>query len=257
MRQAAVTSLRDAGAMFAFVHGSRASGAARPDSDLDVAAWWTADPPQRFEVLLPAGVDLLVLNSAPLELAGRVAVDGELLFDDDPAAGCTGWPRPARSTSTNGPASSAAIVSSPRVSAVVDETRVLRLLRALADDLAVLRTAALAGPDRQADPLWLRGVKYTFVTAIESCVDVAQHLCASEGWGPPSDNGDAFNLLGRHGVLERSLAGRMRQAAGFGNVLVHEYVRVDDQVVMDRLHDPSDLEHFARQVADWLAANVD
>jgi hypothetical protein len=37
-------------------------------------------------VLLPSGVDLLVLDTAPLELRGRVAVDGVLLFDDDPAA---------------------------------------------------------------------------------------------------------------------------------------------------------------------------
>lgn len=85
-REEAVQTLRSAAAVFAFVHGSRASGNARPDSDLDVAAWWDADPPQSFDVLLPAGVDLLVLNSAPLELAGRIAVSGTLLFDDDPAA---------------------------------------------------------------------------------------------------------------------------------------------------------------------------
>jgi hypothetical protein len=30
-------------------------------------------------------VDLLVLDGAPLELAGRVAVGGRLLFEDDPA----------------------------------------------------------------------------------------------------------------------------------------------------------------------------
>lgn len=78
--------LRDAGARFAFVHGSRAEDSARPDSDLDVAAWWQEDAPQAFDVLRPAGVDLLVLNSAPLELAGRVAQRGRLLFDDDPVA---------------------------------------------------------------------------------------------------------------------------------------------------------------------------
>ena len=38
-----------------------------------------------FEVLLPAEIDLMVLNDAPLELAGRVAVDGVVLFEDDPA----------------------------------------------------------------------------------------------------------------------------------------------------------------------------
>ena len=35
---------------------------------------------------LPPDVDLLVLDGAPLELAGRVAVSGILLFDDDPPA---------------------------------------------------------------------------------------------------------------------------------------------------------------------------
>lgn len=37
-------------------------------------------------MLLPSGVDLMVLNGAPLELAGRVAVHGVVLFEDDPAA---------------------------------------------------------------------------------------------------------------------------------------------------------------------------
>jgi len=76
--------LRDAGARFAFVHGSVARGTARPDSDLDIAAWWAAPPPPSFDVLLPAGVDLLILNNAPLELAARVAHAGVLLFDDEP-----------------------------------------------------------------------------------------------------------------------------------------------------------------------------
>lgn len=79
-------ALRAAGARFALLHGSRASGTHRPDSDVDVAAWWAEDPPPAFEVDVPAGVDLLVLNDAPLELAGRVAQDGVLVFDDDPPA---------------------------------------------------------------------------------------------------------------------------------------------------------------------------
>jgi uncharacterized protein len=84
--QVIVGALRDAGASFAFIHGSTARGAARVDSDIDVAAWWAVDPLRSFDVLLPPRVDLLVLNEAPLELAGRVAVEGVLLFDDDPPA---------------------------------------------------------------------------------------------------------------------------------------------------------------------------
>jgi uncharacterized protein YutE (UPF0331/DUF86 family) len=69
---------------------------------------------------------------------------------------------------------------------VIDEARVLRLLRSITDDTAVLRQEAEAGEDRRRDPIWLRGIKYTFVTAIEACVDVAQHICATQGWGAAS-----------------------------------------------------------------------
>jgi predicted nucleotidyltransferase len=88
LRNEMVDALRTAGARFALLHGSRAEGTHGPSSDVDVAAWWGADgnAPQSFEVLLPSGVDLLVLDHAPLELAGRVALGGVLLFDDDPPA---------------------------------------------------------------------------------------------------------------------------------------------------------------------------
>lgn len=79
-----VQALRRAGARFAFVHGSRARGTAERTSDLDVAAWWGGDAPAPWEIRLPRSVDLLVLDGAPLELAGRVALWGRLLFDDDP-----------------------------------------------------------------------------------------------------------------------------------------------------------------------------
>jgi uncharacterized protein len=78
--------LRSAGARFAYLHGSRARGQHRPDSDIDIAAYFGRQPPQAFEVLMPPGTDLLVLDRAPLELAGRVAVEGKLLFEDDPVS---------------------------------------------------------------------------------------------------------------------------------------------------------------------------
>lgn len=82
----AVERLRGAGAVFAYLHGSRAAGSARAESDVDVGAWWATDPPNPWDVDAGDDVDLLVLNAAPLELAGRVAMYGELLFEDDPAA---------------------------------------------------------------------------------------------------------------------------------------------------------------------------
>src|SRR5581483_10023735 len=81
-----IAALRRAGARFALVHGSRAGRTHRPSSDIDVAAWWGGGAPASFEVDLPPDVDLVVLDGAPLEIAGRVAMGGVLLFDDDPPA---------------------------------------------------------------------------------------------------------------------------------------------------------------------------
>ncbi len=100
LQERVTEGLRQAGARFAFVHGSR-TGEMTPDRDsqrdlaqvdlserdLDVGAWWgTEHPPAAWDVVLPDGVDLLVLDDASLELAGRVALTGGLLFDDDPPA---------------------------------------------------------------------------------------------------------------------------------------------------------------------------
>jgi uncharacterized protein len=85
----AARALLDAGARFVFVHGSRAgtpgspAPVAREDSDLDVAAWWGSEAPAAWDVSVPSGVDLLVLDSAPLWLAGRVATHGRLLATAD------------------------------------------------------------------------------------------------------------------------------------------------------------------------------
>lgn len=78
-------ALRAGGAVFAYLHGSRVAGTHRPGSDVDVAAWF-GQPTRPWNVDLPATVDLLVLDDAGLELAGRVAQHGILILDDDPPA---------------------------------------------------------------------------------------------------------------------------------------------------------------------------
>lgn len=81
---AIVEALRAAGARFAYLHGSRATGTHRPDSDVDVGAHFGGAAPRSWDVVVPDGVDLVVLDEAPLYLAGRIALHGHLLLDDCP-----------------------------------------------------------------------------------------------------------------------------------------------------------------------------
>jgi uncharacterized protein YutE (UPF0331/DUF86 family) len=63
----------------------------------------------------------------------------------------------------------------------------------------------------------------------------------------------ASGALGQRGILDPGTADRMRMTVGLRNVLVHEYVGVDDAIVVARLADLSDLEEFIVQVSRWLS----
>lgn len=136
---------------------------------------------------------------------------------------------------------------------MVDARRLRRLLQRITDDLAFLAERAAADRSSLAgDPERMAAIKYVFVTAIEGCIDVAQHVAASEGWGPPATNAEAVRLLARHQVLDEPTATAIAAAVGFRNVLVHGYVDVDDGRVLGFLDRLDDLRSFVREVAAFV-----
>jgi uncharacterized protein YutE (UPF0331/DUF86 family) len=139
---------------------------------------------------------------------------------------------------------------------MVDRIRAFRLLTRVSDNVALLELQSKADPRERMALTWLPGVKYLLQTATEACIDVAQHICASSSWGIPHDNGEAMTFLHRHGVIDAPIELAMRKAIGLRNVLVHEYIGVDDAIVLNRVADLSDLHQYVRQVTDWLQAEA-
>jgi hypothetical protein len=88
-------------------------------SDLDVAAWLDDVDELGLRGRLPQDLGLLVLDRAPLEWAGRVAMSVILLLDADPRPASPGRRRHARSTPTSATASSRRAVTSPSPVVVV------------------------------------------------------------------------------------------------------------------------------------------
>ena len=136
-------------------------------------------------------------------------------------------------------------MTSPRPIGVVDPERLGRLLRRVTDDRALLRAYDAVAPDElAADAVRLGHVKYVFVTLLEACLDAAQHVCASQGYGPPATNADAVLLLARHGLLDQDVADAMAQAVRFRNLLVHGYAEVDDRRVVAYLQVLDDVDAY-------------
>jgi uncharacterized protein YutE (UPF0331/DUF86 family) len=134
---------------------------------------------------------------------------------------------------------------------VVDKPKLDQMLSNLRRYLAVLR--GLAGVPQEeflGNPDKVGNAKYHFVIAIECCIDVANHVIASENYRFPRDNADSFLVLGEHDVLDWSFAEHLGAMARFRNRLVHAYWDVEDRRVSDYLQESlTDLERFAVAIA--------
>jgi uncharacterized protein YutE (UPF0331/DUF86 family) len=103
------------------------------------------------------------------------------------------------------------------------------------------------------DPFVQDVVERNLQVASQIILDVCTHLIADQGWESPDTYEDAIVTLARRSVLPNRLAEGLRGMAGFRNILVHEYLEVDPQIVYAVATDHLDeYKEFARCVAAWV-----
>lgn len=85
--------------------------------------------------------------------------------------------------------------------------------------------------------------------ACEAAIDLAMHLVRERRLGIPQESRDAFDLLLQAGLIEAGLAGRLKRMVGFRNVAVHDYRKLDLQIVQKIVTDHlDDFLEFTRTV---------
>ena len=67
--------------------------------------------------------------------------------------------------------------------------------------------------------------------ACETAIDLAMYVVSQRKLGVPQDSRNAFALLQTAGILPIDLAQRMQRMVGFRNVAVHEYTRLNLDVI--------------------------
>lgn len=142
---------------------------------------------------------------------------------------------------------------------MVDPLRLLALLERLDVEVADLdRLSSYDAETLLADRDKLKSAKYGFVVAIEICIDVGNHIIASEGYRAPQNYADVFAVLAEHGHLSEDDVSTYAAMAGFRNLLVHGYAVVDDARVVDILHARvDDCRRFRAAAAAVVAATED
>ncbi|MBI4265753.1 MAG: DUF86 domain-containing protein [Acidobacteria bacterium] len=133
---------------------------------------------------------------------------------------------------------------------MVDRDLVLRKLADLDTYLGQLAPYREIDLDRyRRDWTTQRIVERTLHLAIEACMDVADHVVADRRLRVPETGGAAFEILGEADILPDELGRSLARMVGFRNILVHDYARLDPEIVLRVVRtDVQDLERFRQAV---------
>lgn len=98
-----------------------------------------------------------------------------------------------------------------------------------------------------------RIVERTLHLAAECSLDIANHIISNEGFREPVDNRDIFTILGEEKILNKDLSVSLGKMAQFRNIIVHDYAKIDQEIVVDILKNKIiDFEKFAKNMESYL-----
>src|SRR5690625_1306963 len=67
--------------------------------------------------------------------------------------------------------------------------------------------------------------------ASEATIDLAMYIVAAKKLGIPQSSREAFELLANNGLITNDIAKRMKAMVGFRNIAVHDYKKINLNIV--------------------------
>lgn len=137
---------------------------------------------------------------------------------------------------------------------MVDRDKVEGLIRRLRQYTGYLQEIArLERESFLKDPMAIGSARYYLLVSIEACLDLANHIIATQGLRAPKDYKDSFKVLNEAGILPDDFLPTMQALAGLRNLLVHLYWDVDDQMLHDAIRgELADFDSFVGYVMAFL-----
>ena len=136
---------------------------------------------------------------------------------------------------------------------MVDRDRVLAKLDELDGYLRELRAVA---PERFEDyqrTETRRSCERLIQISLGAVIDVCSRLVVGLRLGLPGEEDDLFEKLALEGAVSGSMAATIRRMKGLRNLLVHEYGRVNDEIVFETVRGRlGDFDAFKREVLAFL-----
>lgn len=254
-----------------WLFGSFARGEATPISDVDLAYLpdenLTGEELERFDTELYFAIShtlttdeftLVNLRQAPTYFAWQVLAEGKLLFCRDEVQVSAlaervylTAPEVVRLRQTGNMEFLEAVLMHERS---IDFHRVTEFLRLISEDVRDLEARKDVPEQVYIESREIQAVvERRLQTAIESCINIGNHVVARLGLRAPKDYADVFKILAEAQVLPNDLAQRMMDMARFRNLLVHLYWEIDHKRVHESLPKRIEtLKAFVKRVAKWM-----
>lgn len=133
---------------------------------------------------------------------------------------------------------------------MVDRSLINRKLERVDNYLKQIRLKKDPGFDSFAKDMDLQSIiLFNLIQAIQACIDIGVHIISDSEWETPGTLADIFEILSQHNVISKKLTEKMIQMAGFRNRIVHEYEKIDLEIVHTVWSkNLDDIESFCRAV---------
>lgn len=88
---------------------------------------------------------------------------------------------------------------------------------------------------------------------VECASDINSHVVIESGHRPPEDYTSSFIKAAEVGLVTHELANKLKGSGGMRNIIVHEYMEIDDRKIYEILPVAiSDFKEYIRQVDNFL-----
>ncbi|MDE2040833.1 MAG: DUF86 domain-containing protein [Patescibacteria group bacterium] len=106
----------------------------------------------------------------------------------------------------------------------------------------------------ESDQPLYNGLEHLMQISIEIIVDVGSHILAEKFHESPSTYEQVITALGTHGIIPKDFAEQQKGMAGFRNLLVHDYDKVDPKQVIAYAHTaPESFRVFGKAFVEQIA----
>jgi uncharacterized protein YutE (UPF0331/DUF86 family) len=89
--------------------------------------------------------------------------------------------------------------------------------------------------------------------SIESMIDICAIIVSGLRLGLPAEEDDLFDKLEQAGIVSPLMAANLKKMRGFRNILVHEYGRINDELVYNMLKSQmNDFYEFKKEILNYV-----